>query len=344
MHGLRGLASIMVFLAHILGGAAEHIYADRSGFVDWAEPIWNFGTYGVYLFFAISGYVILPSALKYSPRQFALRRFWRLYPLFFVLSVIFIILNLITQREPQLNTPLTIFAGLTFTNLLAGTEQLTPNAWSLSYEVMFYVLITAILAFGVKTRRPLLLAISIAAALAFLLRYPAAIYFLIGICVWLLHRRFGDIARLPHRLAEALAALGLIAVASRGHFAYNHAEITQPVALGTIAMTALYFHFAAMQNSLSARLLGWRLPLYLGTVSYSLYLVHPYTYLPIRLIFERMGLFGPNIALSMALFYAAVLIPTLIATELFHRTLEIGPYRRVFHSDVFKLRRPPPGG
>lgn len=335
VHGLRGTAAMMVLLAHILGGTAEHIYTDRAGFQELYRPFWNFGTYGVYLFFAISGYVILPSALKYAPREFALRRFMRLYPLFFVLTLLFVILNILTNYAPKLNDPLTILAGFTFTNLLAGTEQLTPNAWSLTYEVMFYTLIVCVVAFGVRQRHSLWLALSIAAALAFLIRFPAALYFLIGISAWLLHRRWGRTSGTAARLVEACAFVGLVLVASQGHFSYKHEEMTNPVALGTIFMTAAYFHLAALHNSLTARLLSGRLPLYLGTVSYSLYLVHPYTYLPTRLIFERLGLFGDNIALSVGVFAIAVIVTTMIATEIAHRTLETWPYRRMFSAEVF---------
>lgn len=71
VHGLRGLAAMMVFLAHILNGLREHAYGDRPHFVDSSEAFWNLGTYGVYLFFTISGFVILPSVMRYSIKEFS---------------------------------------------------------------------------------------------------------------------------------------------------------------------------------------------------------------------------------------------------------------------------------
>ena len=64
-HGLRGIASMMVFFAHLLGGTAEHIYSGRADYVAFVERPWNFGVYGVELFFVISGFVILPSVMRY---------------------------------------------------------------------------------------------------------------------------------------------------------------------------------------------------------------------------------------------------------------------------------------
>src|SRR3546814_683037 len=77
-HGLRGIAALMVFSAHLLGGSAEHVYQDHSAYVQFVLRPWPFGVYGVHLFFIISGFVILPPVLRYSPGHFALPRFRRL--------------------------------------------------------------------------------------------------------------------------------------------------------------------------------------------------------------------------------------------------------------------------
>ena len=98
VHGLRGLAAMMVFFAHILNGLREHAYPEMSNFVARSEVFWNLGTYGVYLFFTISGFVILPSAMRYSAREFAARRFFRVYPLFLFMTVLFIVLAGATGR------------------------------------------------------------------------------------------------------------------------------------------------------------------------------------------------------------------------------------------------------
>src|SRR3546814_5206166 len=155
-HGLRGIAALMVFSAHLLGGSAEHVYQDHSAYVQFVLRPWQFGVYGVYLFFTISGFVILPSVLRYSTGQFALRRFLRLYPLFLTLTLLFVLLNAVTNAYPDLNNWPTILAGVTFTNLFWHTEQLTPNAWSLTFEVIFYSLTCLAVTLLVKKRNWLL--------------------------------------------------------------------------------------------------------------------------------------------------------------------------------------------
>src|SRR5690242_6269345 len=96
-HGLRGIASMMVFWAHLLGGTAKHVYAGNPFYVALVWGPWSFGAWGVELFFVISGFVILPSVMRYSLGQFALRRFLRLYPLFFVFTLFFAALNAVTH-------------------------------------------------------------------------------------------------------------------------------------------------------------------------------------------------------------------------------------------------------
>src|SRR3546814_380620 len=137
-HGLRGIAALMVFSAHLLGGSAEHVYQDHSAYVQFVLRPWQFGVYGVYLFFTISGFVILPSVLRYSTGQFALRRFLRLYPLFLTLTLLFVLLNAVTNAYPDLNNWPTTLATVTFTNPFCHTETHTPNACTLTYEVDVY--------------------------------------------------------------------------------------------------------------------------------------------------------------------------------------------------------------
>src|SRR3546814_10381595 len=84
---------------------------------------------------------------------------------------------------------------------------------------------------------------------------------------------------------EAAAFLSCVYFGSSGWFAYTPADMSNPVAIGTILSTAAYFYFAVSPGSLTGRLLSGPTMAYLGTVSYSLYLVHPYTYYAMRMLF-----------------------------------------------------------
>lgn len=336
-HGLRGLASFMVLCAHILGGTARHIYPADAAYVAAVQVPWYLGTFGVELFFVISGYVILPSALKYRPRAFALRRLLRIYPLFFVLSLLFVLLNAATERAPGLNSWESVLAGLLFLNLFTGTEQLTPNAWSLTFEVMFYILTCAIVHYGWRMRLRGATWLACIAAAAFVAAFPIALFFLGGVLVRIAQDRHMPAIR-HARWWEGAALVVMILFAAQGHYEYRWADFNGSVALPILLSTTAYFYLAVLPGSLTARLLGTRLPVYAGTISYSLYLVHPYVYLPLRILFARLGLFTAEAGLSVALFAVPVIAGSFLLSHYVHRTLEQWPYRRFFRQKIYHDR------
>ncbi|WNO54189.1 acyltransferase family protein [Stakelama saccharophila] len=335
-HGLRGIASMMVFWAHLLGGTAEHIYADHDSYVDLVRGPWNFGVWGVELFFVISGFVILPSVMRYSLREFALRRFFRLYPLFLFFSLVFIAMNAATNAYPAMNTPLAVLGGLTFLNLFTHTEQLTPNAWSLTYEVMFYALAAIGYSLAVRQRSRWGAALVAILSCAFLLRYPIAFFFLAGALVRIAYDAGIRPAPGVARPLEVLLGLVCVYLASLHHLGYSRADMAEPVAWALMATTPAYFYLAIQPDSVSTRLFRSRAIAYLGTVSYSLYLLHPYTYYGFRLLFDRMGWFTQDWLWSMALFFAVTTPVTLALTHVVHKALEIAPYRRFFHQRIYR--------
>src|SRR5215213_5668437 len=93
LDGLRGIAALAVFLAH-----AGHKVS--PAFRTYLEPYFNLGSWGVVLFFLCSGF-ILPVSLERqgSLGRFWIRRFFRLYPLYWF-SVALI--ALVGKGEPRI--------------------------------------------------------------------------------------------------------------------------------------------------------------------------------------------------------------------------------------------------
>ncbi len=337
-HGLRGIAAMMVFFAHLFGGTAEHIYSSDAAYAAAVRPFWNIGTFGVELFFVISGFVIMPSVTRYSLKEFALRRLLRLYPLFLGFSLLFVILNAMTSAYPRLDNPLTVISGLFFLNLFTGTEQLTPNAWSLSFEVLFYIA-AALSWYYAVTRRNLVMAlVMLALSAALVVRFPIVTYFILGVMVRVVHDRGWFLPRRLGWLCELLVLAAMLWLASLDHYEYNWVDIAKPVVPPLIACTGLYFYFAVHPGSLTSRLLGNKPILYLGTVSFSLYIVHPYIYLPMRLAFDGLGWFTGNPWLSMLVFVSAVTPLVLLATAFVYERLERRPYAWFFRQDIYRGR------
>jgi peptidoglycan/LPS O-acetylase OafA/YrhL len=161
LDALRGLAALVVvfyhFADHLLGGVLKI-------FGGW---LWT-GRYGVMLFFLVSGYVIPMSLERYGNlRRFWLGRLFRIYPAWLLAVVLAgIAIAVLDHRrvpgalaaDPVAGT----LAHLTMLQELLGLPNLIGIFWTLSYEMVFYLFMSALFVFGLH-RRPAVFAVGIAA-------------------------------------------------------------------------------------------------------------------------------------------------------------------------------------
>jgi peptidoglycan/LPS O-acetylase OafA/YrhL len=232
-----------------------------------------------------------------------------------------------------------ILSGLLFLNLFTGTEQLTPNAWSLTYEVLFYVLTCAVVHYAFRRRSWILGSVAVALSLWFAVTFPIALYFLAGVAArLLLPANKLDIS--IRRSFEAILFVIMVILASRGHFEYKRGDFTNPVVIPLIIVTGMYFYFAVSDGSLTNAVMDNKVARYAGTVSYSLYLVHPYTYYVLRGIFARNHWFTPDAAYSVGIFSVFVVILSIAVTHIVHITLERSPYQWAFRQRIYSKAPP----
>ena len=163
IQSLRGLAALGVLLCH-------------AGLL----PL---GAAGVDLFFVISGFVIARVAPGREPGQFAIDRFWRIFPLYWLLSLPWLAI----AYARDLDTPWRTLTHLTLIPFEA-IPYLRPG-WSLLYEVLFYAAALFILTTG---RWRLLAALFLACLLwgyaspnpiTNYLGYPLTLNFLMGAAI-----------------------------------------------------------------------------------------------------------------------------------------------------------------
>lgn len=137
---LRGVAALCVVFNHF-----SYFVPPRAqvAVYHWIDP----GEYGVFVFFIISGYIV-PASLerKGSVRTFWVSRLFRLYPLY-LLAVGFAMLlwaiHFGSLRGEGADPETSVFSQLLMmSNVLAG-KNLPNVVWSLSYEMIFYLLLTA---------------------------------------------------------------------------------------------------------------------------------------------------------------------------------------------------------
>jgi peptidoglycan/LPS O-acetylase OafA/YrhL len=159
MEGLRGFAVFLVFLVHYATLVQPWIIGNTN-LLNFSIALHSIGNAGVDLFFVLSGYLIYGSLIARSQPflRFIGRRIQRIYPAFTAVFLLYLFLSFVFPAENKIPADLlggTIYILQNFLLLpgLLPIEPMITVAWSLSYE-MFYYLITPVIIglFGLRKR------------------------------------------------------------------------------------------------------------------------------------------------------------------------------------------------
>lgn len=159
LDGMRFLAIVPVILQH--ANERLHKYGsflDLSQGEEWLSFLISRGTVGVFLFFAISGFILsLPFAqgrARESYGEYLKRRLFRIEPPFLLWMTIFALVLLIKGDYPGGELVRHFLATITYTHqfFYGDYSIINPVAWSLEVEVQFYLLAPFLAAayFGVR--------------------------------------------------------------------------------------------------------------------------------------------------------------------------------------------------
>ncbi|MCR3720314.1 Peptidoglycan/LPS O-acetylase OafA/YrhL, contains acyltransferase and SGNH-hydrolase domains [Prauserella flava] len=155
----RAIAALLVVYSHIAHPwvQVKGENAPVIGFVETfsSEPMrmatQGIGQIAVPFFFLVSGFIVTPIAIRQGYRKFALNRFIRVYaPLLFVLlltsAALWAGLEPQSTGQSQELTPWTMFTNWTLVNyILYPQVVLMPVAWTMIIEVLFYLILLALL-------------------------------------------------------------------------------------------------------------------------------------------------------------------------------------------------------
>jgi len=300
MEGLRGVAILMVLLVH-------HAFQFRgwteggSWTAGYAVVAHSIGQAGVDLFFAISGYLVYSLALKWrgTPAGFIGRRLRRIYPPFLAAMAVYVALLLAVPgwaKWPEGGAFWFVVRSLLLLPGVFGIEPVMTVAWSLSYELAFYLalpLLTAGLGMAKWPRRGRIAAICAAAGAycaASIIWFPGRLegipyelwnrprflLFAAGMLAWerLDAGRMGSRRGWPQACAALFMGCALAACHPLSNPAYQQPwpSLVRVVLLGAASFGLMQAAFGG-QGWLS-RALSWSPLRYLGNCSYSFYLVH----------------------------------------------------------------------
>jgi exopolysaccharide production protein ExoZ len=301
LQGLRALAALMVVVDHALIAAVQGGLM-KPAIVPFAAHL---GYVGVYVFFTMSGFVMVLSheqdfGRPGASRAFIARRIARIVPLHWITTLAMVL------ARPEWVAPGSLLLSLLLIPHQGlggpfGKPLFTP-AWPLQYEMFFYLLFAAALLLPRRAGLALLaasLAAAVAAssfgllgsenALAYLTE-PVLLYFVGGLALGVLRRKLPDALR-PALPAALLIAVGVLAACAAGALVWGTCPLRVlllTAAAPLVAVAACGFSPAGGPATAARRVCRS-----VGDATYSIYMVHPVLVFPMGAYLARNPLTLP---------------------------------------------------
>lgn len=277
LQALRGLGAVLVMLLHA---------AQMAGLFERADPLSvavsrlsTMGYFGVDIFFVLSGVVISillrrNAAKPEAPGGFLARRAAKLLPTFWVTLGLLVLL----PAAPDSNNGVGALLAEPLSLVLLTGQPVHPLGWTLVYEAHFYIIAALALCFGTRAHLVMLCWVPLHVAAVCLIwaglmpKLPLVTPQSLELCAGLV---IGSLAlRWPMPAPGAIAVGVLAGVAAMATtlpiYGLTMDAAMRLLLLGVPAMLLVY-------AALSLDAAGWtppRVALWLGEISYSLYMWH----------------------------------------------------------------------
>lgn len=173
LDALRAVAALVVAFQH---AGFRYVPKLQWEIAQWFDP----GTYGVTVFFLVSGYIVPASLTRTGDvRRFWISRLFRIYPLWAVGSTIIVLLAVTDVADwraglTDLSPGTAVVAHVTMMQDLLFVPSVINVLWTLSYEMAFYLLVVALFTLRLHTRPAPIAAVFAVGAVAFGSLLPVA--------------------------------------------------------------------------------------------------------------------------------------------------------------------------
>jgi len=316
--GMRGLAIMLVVGFHAFARWPE-LMPFGASYQD--IFLFKYGWLGVQLFFLISGFVITMTLERSSDlKTYLVKRWLRLFPAMLICSAIIYATSILLPERPAGSPALfDLLPGLLFIDPFVLTKlsgitavSLESAFWSLYVEVLFYIFAAiAFVVFGKNLLFPILLLAYGAAVLGEFLnsnyQSPSAdlLYSITHHLKWI---HFGWFAagcglyRYQQHNENKLLYMAIVTCLLSSLWV---AQMNLSIAVGAIALSAIFI--LSIISPVAQKILANRILVWLGFISYPLYLLHENFMVGLTIKFSNL-LPGINplvfLAISIALIFA----------------------------------------
>ena len=332
---LRGIAIFIVLFYHYFfvyykDKKIENIFISNYHILN---DYINFGAFGVSLFFLVSGFVI-PMSLKgenslKSVSNFFIRRFFRLYPTYWI-SILFIVLLVFLFKNTDQYTLKQILINFTMMQDIFKEKNIDGVFWTLMIELKFYILTAILFYFNllkqIKYIVLLLLLLSIL-TLYYGFVYQTGIYLGNGLWAYLMLMYLGTafyfyyINKLNKNILVTLVTLVSIYYISNYSF-LPISNYGDKLGFSVATILAIIVFIVSLNYKKSL----FKVTTFLGKISYPFYLVHQVVgYLLISIFFEL------TISMPFSQFIAASIL--IVIATLIHKFVE-KPSNKLGHDFV----------
>lgn len=264
LDSIRGLAALAVVFYHFFY-RYNSLYEHDLAYTSFA----SYGIYGVNLFFMVSGFVIYWTLNRTENAiDFIVSRFSRLYPVYWFSVVLTFIVVFSFGLDGRETTVLVMFENFLMFHEYLGVPHVDGVYWTLTLELTFYFWIFIIFKFGYLRHAELVFSLLVIVSLFYslglislpdffkkflMLKYVS--FFTAGICFYKISNDLSDKKTIP------ILCLCLISTI-----------FTESIK----AFIIFLFFYIGFYLAISGRLkiLTFKPLVYLGGISYSLYLTH----------------------------------------------------------------------
>lgn len=339
MEGMRGFAVFLVFLVHYVT-LIEPWISGNAGLTMLAGALHTIGNAGVDLFFVLSGYLIYGSLIERPtpfPRYLK-RRVTRIYPAFIAVYLVYLGLSFAFPAESKLpaSPPEAALYLLENFLLLPGLFPIEPMitvAWSLSYEMFYYLAIPLLIAvFRLRSKsrlwRSMFFLTTAVLTAAYCARYGGHARLIMFISGILLHEALN-----ATRTPAPPGIVGLVALACGLLATLLPVTGNGGIALKSVILfvTFTLFCLTCFRNPAGwlAKSFCWTPMRWLGNMSYSYYLLHGLTLKAAFMVLPRIlpatGQESWLFWMLLPVMFTVTLLPTATLFLTIERPLSLAP-------------------